>query len=245
MSTELPEKMRRCRIIGSREPRAAARPPASGIRHRVRPVGARRRPPRLRRPPGTALPPLSRRHDRVGAVAAEPRLVGGLRRAPVLPTRGRVAGRRDSPGLDGRGRRSRGVSGGALDRVGPPRHGHLCATDAASRQRLARPARGFHGADALGGIPKRCRGGPALGARRRAARLGAAAPRGALARELGRGRPAGSSPGRASRGRGHPPPSPLTRRPRCCWLDWAPGSARANGRVDWDRRRSSPRSASD
>src|SRR5213078_2037838 len=51
---ELRGEIARCRIIGSREPRAPARPPALGIRHRLRRGGARRRPPRLRRPPGAA-----------------------------------------------------------------------------------------------------------------------------------------------------------------------------------------------
>src|SRR4029077_14449179 len=76
-----------------------AAPLARSLRRRLRLRGSWAGRPRLRRPPGTALPPLARARSLTAVDLLdrrlESRLVGRLSRAPVLPTGIRDPGRSD------------------------------------------------------------------------------------------------------------------------------------------------------
>src|SRR5262249_22298178 len=184
--------------------------------------------PLARARPKPPRPPLDRR--------LEPRLVGRLPGAPVLPAGLRPRWRRDPPAepraAPGRGRlpdplHPRPAVAGRRD---------VPAAQAPPRRRMARPAGGVPRADSPRGPARRRRGEPPVGHRHEPARPRTASPaaprpprvarRGADAR-LGagaRGRHGPRLPGQRPQPRGHaggrrappadaPPPPPAPRRP--------------------------------
>ena len=208
---------------------------APPLRRRLRLRRVRPRRPAFDDHPGPAVPSLARARSRAPVSRLdrrlEPRLVGRLSRASVLPARVRDPGRRD-PRRSSSGAPPSRRSTGSSARSSSSRPGvttYVLLARVVGDRWLALPA-AFLALTLSGGPPGRRRGRPPMGHAHDAPRARVAAAPGPRAAPLGRGRPApalGAAPRRA----GDPLPphdAPVRARPhRPRDGPVAPGPARA------------------